>query len=203
VKRVLAIALALILCFSSILSLTACSALPEINSLKDRFIYLIEESKQLNVIFFGVGLPVYNREGELALKRGIYYDDKLPAYNTLMYNSPYFTTDSIKQKAESVFSQAYLKLIYEGSFSGLVSSGGTYLRFYEYESKLYQSIYAKDFDLSERIYDYSTMQIVKPSNNEYINVTVETYTLEDTRRKEVLLSFSFERGDWYLDCPTY
>ena len=77
------------------------------------------------------------------------------------------------------------------------------MRFYELEGKIYQSIAATDFELSERIYDYSTMTVVKPSNNEYINVTVETYTLKDTKRVEITLSFVFERGDWYLDCPTY
>ena len=47
------------------------------------------------------------------------------------------------------------------------------------------------------------MKIVKPSSDEYINVTLESYTLEDRTRIEVTLSFKYERGNWYLDSPTY
>ena len=203
IKRALCVALALIIGVSCVLCMTSCSSLPEIDSVRERFIYLIEQSKQLNVIFFGVGLPVYDRDDELTELRGIYYDDKLPSYNTVTYNSPYFTKESIKKKAETIFSEKYLSLLYESAFEGLINSGSTYLRFYEYEGKIYQDVNAKNFGLSERIYDYSTMKIVTPSNNEYINVTVQTYTLEDRKMKEVSLSFSFERGNWYLDCPTY
>jgi hypothetical protein len=183
--------------------MTACSSLPDIEPLKDRFIYLIEGSRELNVIFFGKGLPVYDREGILSDRKGVYSSDLLPAYDTLTEKSPYFTVDSIKERAEQLFSESYLDLIYESAFDGVVASGGTYLRFYEYEGKIYQSSSATDFDLSERFYDYSTMKIVTPSNNEYINVTVITYTSDNKKPKEITLSFAFERGDWYLDCPTY
>ena len=63
--------------------------------------------------------------------------------------------------------------------------------------------YATDFELSERIYDYSSMKIVKPSNGEYVNITIDTYTLEDKTVKNISLTFVYERGDWYLDSPTY
>ncbi len=202
-KRILCMVLATVLCVSTLFSLTSCSALPELDTVKDRFIYLIEESKQLNTIFFGVGLPVYDREGALSLRRGIYYEDELPSYNTLTNFAPYYNIDGIKQKAESVFSAEYLELIYEGAFKGVLSAGHNYLRFYEFEGKLYQSQSATNFNLSERIYDYSTMQIVKPSNNEYINITVQSYTVDDPRPRTVSLSFIFQRGDWYLDTPTY
>ncbi len=203
IKKIVCIALALVICASTLFSLTSCSALPEINSIKDRFIYLIEQSKQLNVIFFGVGLPTYDRENELTIRRGIYYDDKLPAYNTLTNFTPYYNADGIKQKAQAVFSEDYLDLIYESAFDGVLSSGSSYLRFYELEGKLYQSKDAKDFDISERIYDYSTMQIVKPSNGEYINIMIQSYTVDNPKPRTVSLSFTFERGDWYLDSPTY
>lgn len=202
-KRIICTMIAIIICLSTVISMTSCGQLPDIEPLKDRFIYLIEESKELNVIFFGVGLPTYDREGILEQRLGIYYDDKLPAYNTITPYTPYYNEDGIKESAEKVFSTNYLDKIYEGAFDGIVNSGNTYMRFYELEGKLYQSISANDFGLSERIYDYSTMKIVKPSNNEYINVTVETYTLKDEKRVEITLSFAFERGDWYLDCPTY
>lgn len=202
-KRIICVSIAIIICLSTVISMTSCGQLPDIEPLMNRFIYLIEESKEINAIFFGVGLPVFKRGGALEERLGIYYSDNLPAYNTITYNSPYFTENQIKEKAEGLFSKQYLDRIYEGAFDGIINSGSTYMRFYELEGKIYQSVAATDFELSERIYDYSTMTVVKPSNNEYINVTVETYTLKDTKRVEITLSFVFERGDWYLDCPTY
>lgn len=203
VKRIICVSIAIIICLSTVTSMTSCGQLPDIEPIKDRFIYLIEESKEINTIFFGVGLPTYDREGALEQRLGIYYDDKLPAYNTITLYTPYYSESGVKEAAEKIFSTEYLDKIYEGAFDGIVNSGNTYMRFYEFEGKLYQSISANDFGLSERIYDYSTMKIVKPSNNEYINVTVETYTLDNDKREEITLSFTFERGDWYLDCPTY
>ena len=203
VKRVLCVTLALIICVSAVVGMTSCGKLPELDALKARFIYLIEQSKEMNVIFFGVGLPVYDRENELAQRLGVYYGEDMPAYDTVSLKSPYLSSDAIKERAEQIFSEEYLELIYESAFEGLVGSGSTYLRFYEQDGDIYQSVSATDFGLSERIYDYSTMKIVKPSGNEYINVTVETYTLDDAKRQEISLSFAFERGEWYLDCPTY
>ena len=202
-KRIICVSIAMIICLSTVISMTSCGQLPDIEMLKDRFIYLIEESKEINVIFFGVGLPTFDREGALEQKLGIYYDDKLPAYNTITLYTPYYSEIGIKEAAEKVFSTEYLDKIYESAFDGIVTDASTYMRFYELEGKIYQSISANDFGLSERIYDYSTMTVVKPSNNDYINVTVETYTLDDDTRVKITLSFAFERGDWYLDCPTY
>lgn len=202
-KRIACVVLALVLCVSSVISLAACSSLPDISRVKDRFIYLIEGSKDLNVIFFGVGLPTFAREGAISERLGIYYENKLMSYNTVEIHSPFMSVSDIKAEAERIFSKDYLDLIYESAFEGVVGQGSTYLRFYELEGEIYQSINATDFGLSERIYDYSTMKVVKPSNNEYINITVESYTLDDPRVREVALSFVFERGDWYLDGPTY
>jgi len=202
-KRLLCIALALVFCVLTVLSLASCSSLPDISLIKDRFIYLIEGSKELNVIFFGTGLPTFAREGAISDRLGIYYENKLMSYNTVEIHSPYKSASDIKAEAEKIFSEGYLDLIYESAFEGVVGSGNTYLKFYELEGEIYQSADATDFGLSERIYDYSTMKVVKPSNNEYINITIESYTLDDPRVRSVALSFVFERGDWYLDGPTY
>lgn len=204
-KRLILSVVTLILALSTLLSLCSCGKLPELDSeLKDRFIYLIEESKELNGIFFGAGLPVYYRDNELSNRLGVYFNDEIVGYNRVIEGTSYLTVDSIKQRAELVYSSDYLSALYETAFDGVMTGNtSAYLRFYEDGIWLYQNIIANDFKLSERIYDYSTMEIVKPSNNDYINVKIESYTLENRKKEIINLSFVYEKGAWYLDSPTY
>ena len=204
-KRTIVSIILLIAITVTALSFASCSGKsPKLEDVKERFIYLIENSKEINSIFFGSGLPVYERESFLSDKKGVYYDDKYTTYERVMENSRYLTVNEIKEKAEKIYSTEYLKAMYETAFQGVMTgSSSAYMRFYESEDWLYQNLYATDFDLSERIYDYSSMQIVKPSNSEYVNITIDTYTLEDKTVKNISLTFVYENGDWYLDSPTY
>ena len=203
-KRIIVICLIIITLLSTT-SLISCSRrAPELDDVRERFIYLIENSKKINMIYFGSGLPVYEREGVIATEKGIYYNDELPAYNRVMEISSYLTVDEMKQLSNEIYSTEYMADIYETAFDGVMTgSTSAYLRFLETSNWIYQNRYATDYNLSDRIYDYSTMEIVKPSNGEYVNITIESYTLEDRTRKTVLLTFVYERGNWYLDSPTY
>ena len=121
-----------------------------------------------------------------------------------METTRYKSTDEMKKCAEKVYSTDYLKAIYETAFDGyLTGSSSAYMRFYETSDWLYQSIYAPDYKLSERIYDYSSIRMFAPSSDEYINITIDTYTLANRKVKTISLSFVYERGNWYLDSPTY
>ena len=204
-KRTIVSIILLIAITVTALSFASCSGKsPKLEDVKERFIYLIENSKEINSIFFGSGLPVYERESFLSDKKGVYYDDKYTTYERVMENSRYLTVNEIKEKAEKIYSTEYLKAMYETAFQGVMTgSSSAYMRFFESEDWLYQNLYATDFNLSERIYDYSSMQIVKPSNSEYVNITIDTYTLEDKTVKNISLTFVYENGDWYLDSPTY
>ena len=203
-KRIIVICLIIITLLSTT-SLISCSRrAPELEDVRERFIYLIENSKKVNMIFFGSGLPVYDREGVIATEKGIYYNDELPAYNRVMEMSSYLTVEEMKQLSNEIYSTEYMAALYETAFEGVMTgSTSAYLRFLETSNWIYQNRYATDYKLSDRIYDYSTMEIVKPSNGEYVNITIESYTLEDRTRKKVLLTFVYERGNWYLDSPTY
>ena len=174
------------------------------DEMKDRFIYLVEESKDMNTIFFGAGLPVYYREDELSDRLGVYYNDELISYNKVSEFSSYKYIDDIKKTAESIYSEKYLSALYETAFDGIMTGNASaYLRFYEQGDILYQSMLAKDFGVNERIYDYSTMKIVRPSNKTYVNIIIESYTLNNPERVKINLSFTYEKGNWYLDSPTY
>lgn len=199
---VLALILALILTLSVF---TSCAGqAPEIDSVKERFVYLIEESKQLNTLFFGSGLPVYRRDEPLSDRKMVYFIDDIAGYNRIMDNSPYFSIDEIKQACENVYSTDYREDLYESAFDGVMTGEtSAYVRFYDNGQWLCQNVNATDFKLSERIYDYSTMSVIEPYTEDYINVCIESYTLADPTRRTVYLSFIYENGNWYLDSPTY
>ncbi|MBQ8409334.1 MAG: hypothetical protein IJY39_10790 [Clostridia bacterium] len=204
-KQVALRILTLLLAALTVMSAVSCSGkAPELDGLKERFVYLIEESKELNVLFFGSGLPVYRRGDLLSERKLVYLSDTLSGYDRVMDQSSYFSPDEIKAEAELVFSEDYLSELYESAFDGIMIGDSTaYIRFYDDGSWLYQNTNATDFQLSERIYDYSTMRIIDPSTQDYINVSIESYTLSDPTRRTVYLSFVYENGNWYLDSPTY
>ena len=131
-KRLILSVVTLILALSILLSFCSCGKLPELDSeLKDRFIYLIEESKELNGIFFGAGLPVYYRDNELSDRLGVYFNDEIVGYNRVIEGTSYLTVDSIKQRAELVYSSDYLSALYETAFDGVMTGNtSAYLRFY-------------------------------------------------------------------------
>ena len=203
-KKIILTCLIIITLFSTT-SLVSCSGrAPELEDVRERFIYLIENSKDINTIYFGSGLPVYDRDGVIANEKGVYYNDQYPAYNRVMEISSFLTIDEMKQKSNEIYSTEYMADLYETAFDGVMTgSSSAYLRFLETSDWIYQNRYATDYNLSKRIYDYSTMKIVKPSNGEYVNITIDSYTLEDRTVKSVLLTFVYERGNWYLDSPTY
>jgi len=205
-KKIFIGIISVLLVISATVTLSSCSGkAPNIEDVNERFVYLIEESKELNVIFFGTGLPIYRRDGELSERQMVYYNDKVSGYNkVLLDNSEYLSIDDIKASADKIFSDEYLSELYESAFDGImVNDSNAYVRFYDNTEWLYQNINAGEFSLSERIYDYSTMEIVKPSNSKYVTVSIESYTLKDPKRRTVDLTFVYENGDWFLDSPTY
>lgn len=201
-KSIISIVLVLLIV---VLGMSSCSgSAPKIDEVRDRIVYLIEGSKEINILFFGSGLPIYRRDGLIETELGVYYDDEYTAYNKVMENTRFKSIDDMKKAAERVYSENYLDAIYETAFEGyMTGSSSAYMRFLETSDWMYQSISATDFDLSERIFDYSSMEIVKPSNGEYMNVTIDSYSLRDKKVKTITLSFIYERGNWYLDSPTY
>jgi len=204
-KKVFASAMLVIVILATTLSAVSCSqGAPPLDEVKDRMVYLIEGSKEINALLFGKGIPVYDRDSLLVAELGVYYDDQYTSYNRALESGRYLSVDHMKEEAEKIYSEEYLAAIYETAFDGFMTgSTSAYLRFFETTEWLFQNREAVDFNLSERIYDYSTIEIVKPSSDKYINITIESYTLNDPKRKTISLSFIFERGNWYLDTPTY
>ena len=101
-KRLISGIFAVIFALLSVLSLASCSksTAPELDDVKERLVYLIEESKELNVIFFGIGLPVYRRDTAISDRKTVYTNESLGGYDRLSENSQYITIDAMKSEAE-------------------------------------------------------------------------------------------------------
>lgn len=199
--------LSLLVLFSVLcVSLSSCGGkAPELESVYDRFVYLIEESKEINQLFFGVGEPTYKRDSNISDKKMIYQGLGQSQYEYFMENSKFLTVDMMKTAAEKVYSDEYIASVYETAFDGVSLDGGVaYVRYYEDADWIYQSTYVTPLIENERMYDYSSMEIVKPSNASYVNVQIDSYTLNDPENvSTITLSFIYENGNWYLDTPTY
>ncbi len=200
----IALLVALVLTCVGIFAYCRINKAPELEDVRDRFIYLVEGSKQINEIFFGDGLPVYVRESDLSEERFIYIGQQNKGYEKVMEVSPYLMLDEMKEAAQRIYSSAYCEQLFESCFDGVVVDGMTLLEYVEIDEWLYQSTARDTLVENERIYLYDTMKIVRPSNKEYINVEIESYLINNPDKKETeRLSFAFEDGNWYLDTPTY
>lgn len=208
-KRIFLSFLSFIIFVSFTISFTSCenkleSEPPALEDIRERLIYLIEESKELNVVFFGKGLPIYVRESEIAERKMVYYTINSGNYDRVNDHSEFKTPEAIKISAEKVYSKDYTSAIYESAFDGIMTgSTSAYVRFYDSADGFMQNTNATDFKIEERIYDYSTLKIIEPSNADYINVEIDSYTLSDKEIEKVYLSFTYENGGWYLDSPSY
>ena len=121
-----------------------------------------------------------------------------------MENSEYLYIDGIKAQAQQVYTTAYCEALFESCFEGVLIDGVTMLDYAEIGEWLYQSEAHDELIRDERIYDYSTMKIKRPSSGEYVNIEIDSYLISSPEivTKDTL-SFAYEDGNWYLDTPTY
>ena len=208
-KKTISVILALILISTLAFSMQSCKSVmfsepPELSEVRDRFIYLIEESKELNTVLFGEGLPVY-RDGEaLTERKMVYFNNNTGNYYWVNEKSQFLTVDSIKMSIEKIYSKEYSADIYESAFDGVMTGAASaYVRFYDNGSKLCQNKNATVFKITERIYDYSSMTMVEPSSGDYVNIEIDSYTVDDPTVQRLKLSFIFQNNNWYLDSPSY
>lgn len=133
-------------------------------------------------------------------------------YDYVTEDCAYQSIDEIKALANTVYSAEYLASVYESIFTGITVSDrdtGTLLaRYAEIEMEdgflyLMKSNRTEPLNV-KRVYDFSTMKMVKPSNSTYVTVEMETYLEGDeTNRLAVRVALVFENGQWMLDSPTY
>ncbi|MBR6708165.1 MAG: hypothetical protein IKL84_00640 [Clostridia bacterium] len=190
-----------------VLLLTGCAAdLPAVEDVKPRLIELIEASWEINDIFFGEGLPAIARDSDYAKENHIYYmDEEGGNYDIVTPDCPYQSTSMIKDAAELVYSKTYLLSIYETMFVGVAdeNAGMLYARYLDTEAGLRKSNVHEPITTARRLYDYDSIEIVKPSNDQYINLEIDSHLEGQDEILRVRLTLVKEDGVWLLDSPTY
>lgn len=177
---------------------------PPLEEVKDELVALIDASAEINTVFFGSGLDVYDREGTDEEK--LFYEglsDSLSGYEMVRPDAKYLSVDAIKEAAGKVYSASYLEGIYQMVFDGYADeiAGVTRAKFLEWEGGFYQNSSYESYIEENRTYNYDTMKIVDPSRGEYLNVELESEL--GGEKLTVILSFTLTGDGWRLDSPTY
>lgn len=193
--------------------LCSCKAdVPRKDEIEQRVKWLIEKSYPLNTVLYGVGMPVYSKDSKKAEIEYIYdsFNTIYTSYDIITPYSSYLTIEEFKMAAEEVFSTSYLQSLYAVLFDGLLleygSDGQVLLADYSEDSDwIYQSRTKSALVDWQRIYDYSSMQISRRGNQNRVQITLDTYKSGETDKEPlpVRLNLIYERGNWYLDSPTY
>lgn len=145
-----------------------------------------------------------------------YYTEDDPAgYSFVRLDCKYVGIDDIKEYAETVYSDDFLKGVYEMLFTGAVVSeefesgklGARYSAYTDEDGQTWLiSLDSYSIDLGpKRIYDFSTAKVVRPGNKKFVNIKIESYPEGEPEKREVgVISMAKQDdGKWYLDSPTY
>jgi hypothetical protein len=144
----------------------------------------------------------------------LYYSEKDPAdYDYVRMDSRYHSINEIKAAAEQVYSKEYLASIYDAQFVGTVAAdqsvSGLFARYMEYTDdvgnmSLMKSNAYEPLIKETRLYLFETAKIVKPSNKNFVTVSVDSYL--PSKPSDVLnvtVTMVLQDGVWMLDCATY
>ena len=190
-KRILTLLLSLCLLVCGVLGgFTGCARAPKVEDIYDRVVTLVEDSYQLNALFYGCGLPVWNGDSEYAEFMHLYYGlNAADNYELVTERAKFYSVTQIKEAAEKVYSRDYLQdVLYKTAFDGYAiedGAGGSVIgvsRYYEDQGYFWQSKDHKVFYTAIRIYDYSTMKVHSLGRADACVVTMDSW-LEDTPEK--------------------
>ncbi len=197
---------------SSCMMLASCSRAPSEEEIYDRVVELIEGSHALNTVFYGAGLPVYAADSVYADFTHMYYGFQYTkSYEIVTEEAAFLSEEEIKQAAERIYSRGYLQeVIYPAVFDGYAIDDGMgdatvsparYLTDGEYFCR---SVHDTDYLTGMRIYDYSTLKVIRPSNAEACTISLDSWLESDPAAVlEVNLRLALgEDGQWYLDSFT-
>ncbi|MBR6808046.1 MAG: hypothetical protein IKM46_06685 [Clostridia bacterium] len=194
-------AAALVAAVVLLLSFTSCGKTYSEEEIKTAAAELIEESYEINEIFFGEGLPGVEPEGEDIMQ-----------YLKIAEDSPYHTEEELKAAALKVYSEGYCALLFERAFSGfsLDENGEDGIdttklvdaRFVTYNDELViLPLTDEDIMELERTYDVESIKVVKQKSGTVI-ISVQSF-VDGENAGEVTLNMIMTENGWRLDSPTY
>jgi len=195
--------------------LTSCGGTPE-TEIAAALETLIPASMELNVIYFGEGLPISSdRETAEAFYESMGAGAEISLnYHPVSPDAPYQTIDEIKTATLEVFSESYADYLFTMAFEGLstvfdegtetqVTKNVSYARYLETDGLMTvrMNIHEEAFPLN-RTYDPADFSVLREKNG-YILVEVQSYVdgVPD-ERIEVKLVRNAD-GAFRLDSPTY
>lgn len=185
---------------------------PQLGEVKDELVALVEASYGINGIFFGEGLETYARGGKFDKEHHLYdgNDSEYASYEYVTEDCGYLFTEKIKTDAEKVYTLDYLEGIYTMAFDGYADENTgavTTARYLDVNGWLMKYAYGDSdpFNIlpGKRVYDFDTMEIVKPSTAKYLNVEINSHLEGETEQVKVTLRFKLTDDGWRLDNPTY
>lgn len=185
---------------------------PQLGEVKDELVALVEASYGINGIFFGDGLETYARGGKFDKEHHLYdgNDGEYASYEYVTEDCGYLFTEKIKIDAEKVYTLDYLEGIYTMAFDGYADENTgavTTARYLDVNGWLMKYAYGDSdpFNIlpGKRVYDFDTMEIVKPSTAKYLNVEINSHLEGETEQMKVTLRFKLTDDGWRLDNPTY
>lgn len=182
---------------------------PKLEDVYDRVVYLVEESREINTVFYGPGLPVHNINSDYANFTHLYFGfEYRGSYEIVTDQAKFISVMAIQSKAEQVYSKNYLDtVLYPFAFTGYAvdNVGGNIAvaRYLEDEDWIYRSTSDENYLDGIRVYDYSTMKIAYPGNAKAFYVTMDSW-LEGSPDKieKIRLHLVLQDGQWYLDSFT-
>lgn len=182
-------------------SLLACSKKPALKIEREEALSVLKElvprSYELNVIFFGEGLP--------AVAEAYEEEHTKTAYFPVREDAAYASVEAIESEAEKVYSRRYLEEIYVGAFVGMTSDEGEGLltsvspRYKEIGGVLHIDVSVQPLSIRGKL--EVTDAEIKKSTPEYVELTVTC--LEGGQEIQLSILLTLQDGVWLLDSPTY
>ena len=200
-----AMLLALLLLLASLPSFFV-SCAPKTEEIRERVEWLISSSEEIGEVLWGKGLPVWTRDSAFAKENHLYDDFEEDDYLFVSDESPYLSALAIQTEAERYYAKDFLeKSVYPQTFDGIAindSMGDRVFanaRFYDDGDWFYQYKDAENYFATGHLtYDFSTMKVVRPSNQTtcYVTISATLDTTGETLTQRVKLQK--QNGEWYL-----
>ncbi len=177
---------------------------PSLEEVYDDVVALLESAYEINNAVFGEGLPVHAIGSEYAEQYGLYKDTDYANYQYVRDDAPYRTVSEIRDALLAVYSTDYVDSLSGVLFDGFVMGSRVEVaQLYEQNGYLMQRTDYEPLFTGRRVYDYSSMRIVKPSTATRLTVEIDSRAEgEDTLSKDKI-TLVLEDGVWRLDAPTF
>ena len=168
---------------------------------------LVEKSLELNVIYFGEGMPA-EADGD---------EDYVGYYSRVTDDAPYKTEEELREATLNVFTEKYSLVLFTTYLTGISdpdSGSVVYARYVENEDRLmkktdYEPLvtYIRTYDLENITITRSTPDEIKATLSSFVNgvkdeenVVEVTVRLEERKNEETGEKLG---SVWRLDTPTY